>query len=237
MRRDWHWLVRFARPELGMLPHSFGRDRIERTFWAMFADRDLVDPSVADIVVDEFERIYRSPGRPARVPLERPRRSTSSRRRKFYPRLATLAAARAVRLGLARPADPGALPPARRALAAERRARRARGLRPRARRSRPGAHERPAGAVLRARRPARRITSAGGMSTASNGHTATGRVRRSRPRPGRGPRRARPRLHPRDAPAPVAALAASTSAARCAGSATCPRTARCCSSATTPAAT
>ena len=62
MRRDWHWLVRFARPELGMLPHSLGRDRIERTFWAMFADRDLVDPSVADIVVDEFERIYRSPG-------------------------------------------------------------------------------------------------------------------------------------------------------------------------------
>ena len=28
----------------------------------MFADRDLVDPSVADIVVDEFERIYRSAG-------------------------------------------------------------------------------------------------------------------------------------------------------------------------------
>ena len=62
MRRDWHWLVRFSRPELGMLPHSLGRDRIERTFWALFADRDLVDPSVADIVVDEFERIYRSPG-------------------------------------------------------------------------------------------------------------------------------------------------------------------------------
>ena len=25
VRRDWHWLVRFARPELGMLPHSLGR--------------------------------------------------------------------------------------------------------------------------------------------------------------------------------------------------------------------
>ena len=62
MRRDWHWLVRFARPEFGMLPHSLGRGRVERTFWALFADRDLVDPSVADIVVDEFERIYRSPG-------------------------------------------------------------------------------------------------------------------------------------------------------------------------------
>src|SRR3954465_10142910 len=62
VRRDWHWLVRFARPELGMLPHSLGRRRIEQTFWALFADRDLVDPSVADIVADEFERIYRSPG-------------------------------------------------------------------------------------------------------------------------------------------------------------------------------
>jgi pimeloyl-ACP methyl ester carboxylesterase len=62
VRRDWHWLVRLARPELGMLPHSLGRARIERQFWAMFADRDQVDPSVADVVLDEFERIYRSPG-------------------------------------------------------------------------------------------------------------------------------------------------------------------------------
>jgi pimeloyl-ACP methyl ester carboxylesterase len=28
----------------------------------MFADRDQVDPTVADVVVDEFERTYRSPG-------------------------------------------------------------------------------------------------------------------------------------------------------------------------------
>jgi pimeloyl-ACP methyl ester carboxylesterase len=92
VRRDWHWVVRFARPELGMLPHSLGRNRIERTFWALFADRDLVDPSMADIVVDEFERIYRSPG--ARLAF-----LTSARaiyleapfgRRGFYPRLATL---------------------------------------------------------------------------------------------------------------------------------------------------
>jgi pimeloyl-ACP methyl ester carboxylesterase len=62
VRRDWHWLVKLSRPELGMLPHSLGRSRIERQFWALFADRDLVDPSVADIVVDEFERIYRSAG-------------------------------------------------------------------------------------------------------------------------------------------------------------------------------
>jgi pimeloyl-ACP methyl ester carboxylesterase len=62
VRRDWHLVVRLVRPELGMLPHSLGRSRIERQFWALFADRDQVDPEVADIVVDEFERIYRSPG-------------------------------------------------------------------------------------------------------------------------------------------------------------------------------
>jgi pimeloyl-ACP methyl ester carboxylesterase len=89
MRRDWHWLVRFARPELGMLPHSLGRDRVERTFWALFADRDLVDPSVADIVVDEFERIYRSPG--ARLAFMSSARAIYLENpRAFYPRLATL---------------------------------------------------------------------------------------------------------------------------------------------------
>jgi pimeloyl-ACP methyl ester carboxylesterase len=92
VRRDWHWLVRLVRPELGMLPHSLGRARIERQFWSLFADRDLMDPSVADVVVDEFERIYRSPG--ARLAflasaraiyLERP-----YGRGGFYPRLAEL---------------------------------------------------------------------------------------------------------------------------------------------------
>jgi pimeloyl-ACP methyl ester carboxylesterase len=62
VRRGWHPLVRALRPELGLLPHSLGRDRIARSFWSMFADRDMVDPTVADVVVDEFERIYRSPG-------------------------------------------------------------------------------------------------------------------------------------------------------------------------------
>src|SRR3954447_18035518 len=89
MRRDWHWLVRFARPELGMFPRSLGRDRIDRTFWALFADRDLVDPSVADIVVDEFERIYRSPG--ARLAfLSSARAIYLESPATFYPRLATL---------------------------------------------------------------------------------------------------------------------------------------------------
>jgi pimeloyl-ACP methyl ester carboxylesterase len=62
VRRGYAPLVRLLRPELGLLPHSLGRGRIEKQFWSMFADRDLVDPSVADIVVDEFERIYRSAG-------------------------------------------------------------------------------------------------------------------------------------------------------------------------------
>src|SRR3954451_15273201 len=89
VRRDWHWAVRFARPELGMLPHSLGRDRIARTFWALFADRDLVDPSMADIVVDEFERIYRSRG--ARLAFLSSARSiyleSPFGRNGFYPRL------------------------------------------------------------------------------------------------------------------------------------------------------
>ena len=92
VRREFHPLVRALRPEFGLLPHSLGRGRIERQFWSLFADRDQVDPSVADIAVDEFERIYRSPG--ARLAflscaraiyLERP-----FGRGGFYPRLAGL---------------------------------------------------------------------------------------------------------------------------------------------------
>src|SRR3954464_7671243 len=92
VRPDWHWAVRFARPELGMLPHSLGRDRIARTFWALFADRDLVDPSMADIVVDEFERIYRSRG--ARLAFLSSARAIYLEppfgRNGFYPRLSEL---------------------------------------------------------------------------------------------------------------------------------------------------
>jgi pimeloyl-ACP methyl ester carboxylesterase len=92
VRRDWQWLVRFARPELGMLPHSLGRQRIEQTFWTLFADRDLVDPSVADIVADEFERIYRSRG--ARLAFIASARAIYLEppfgRKGFYPRLSTL---------------------------------------------------------------------------------------------------------------------------------------------------
>ena len=94
VRREWHPLVRVLRPEFGLLPHSLGRARIEAQFWSLFADRDLVDPSVADIAVDEFERIYRSAGArlafltaARNIYLEKP-----FGRGGFYPRLAGLKA-------------------------------------------------------------------------------------------------------------------------------------------------
>lgn len=62
VRRELAPVVRVLRPEFGMLPHSFGRRTIEAQFWGMFADRDQVDPVLGDVVVDEFERIYRNPG-------------------------------------------------------------------------------------------------------------------------------------------------------------------------------
>jgi pimeloyl-ACP methyl ester carboxylesterase len=94
VKRDWHHVVRFLRPELGMLPHSFGRARMEKTFWSLFSDRDLVDPSVADIALDEFERIYRDPG--ARLAFLASARSIyldkPFGRGGFYPRLTELEA-------------------------------------------------------------------------------------------------------------------------------------------------
>jgi pimeloyl-ACP methyl ester carboxylesterase len=62
VRRDYHPIVRLLRPELGVLPHRFTRGMVANQFWSMFADRDQVDPSVADVVVEEFQRIYGSAG-------------------------------------------------------------------------------------------------------------------------------------------------------------------------------
>jgi pimeloyl-ACP methyl ester carboxylesterase len=94
VRRDFHHLVRLLRPELGMLPHSFGRRIVERQFWSLFADRDQVDPSVADVVVDEFLRIYSSPA--ARLAFLSSARSiyleSPYGRNGFYERLSELAA-------------------------------------------------------------------------------------------------------------------------------------------------
>jgi pimeloyl-ACP methyl ester carboxylesterase len=92
IRRTYHPIVRLLRPEWGLLPHSFSRGTVTRQFWSMFADKDEVDPSVADIVVDEFQRIYASAGArlaflaaARNVYLDRP-----FGRNGFYPRLAEL---------------------------------------------------------------------------------------------------------------------------------------------------
>src|SRR5215475_4976983 len=94
IRRGWHPIVRMLRPEFGLLPHSFGRARVARQFWNMFADPDQVDPSVADVVVDEFQRIYTSAGArlafltsARNIYLERPFGGGG-----FYPRLSELEA-------------------------------------------------------------------------------------------------------------------------------------------------
>ncbi len=92
LRRGYHPIVRLLRPELGVLPHRFARGTVANQFWGLFADRDQVDPSVADVVVEEFQRIYGSAGArlaflsaARNVYLERP-----FGREGFYPRLAGL---------------------------------------------------------------------------------------------------------------------------------------------------
>ena len=49
MKRPLAPLLRLARPEFGLLPHALGRRNIETGFWSLFADRDLVDPTLGDI--------------------------------------------------------------------------------------------------------------------------------------------------------------------------------------------
>ena len=61
LRRSLHPVVRLMRPELGMLPHAFRRSLVASHVRSMFHDRDQIDPDVADLVVDEFRRIYHSP--------------------------------------------------------------------------------------------------------------------------------------------------------------------------------
>jgi pimeloyl-ACP methyl ester carboxylesterase len=62
IKRGLHPIVRLLRPELGLLPHAIRRSFVASHFWSMFYDRDLVDPAVADLVVDEFQRIYHTAG-------------------------------------------------------------------------------------------------------------------------------------------------------------------------------
>lgn len=94
VRRSYHPIVRLLRPELGLLPHHFTRRMVENSFWSLFADRDRVDPSMADIVIDEFQRTYSSPG--ARMAFLSSARNIYLEapfgREGFYPRLAELQA-------------------------------------------------------------------------------------------------------------------------------------------------
>jgi pimeloyl-ACP methyl ester carboxylesterase len=62
VKRTYHPIVRLLRPELGLVPHRFTRGRVIERFWGLFADPDTIDPSVADVVVDEFQRVYASTG-------------------------------------------------------------------------------------------------------------------------------------------------------------------------------
>jgi pimeloyl-ACP methyl ester carboxylesterase len=93
VKRDFHPLVRLMRPELGLLPHRLRRGLVERQLWSMFCDPDALDPSVADIVVDEFQRIFASAGgrvafyaSARNIYLDKPFGRTG-----FYPRLSELA--------------------------------------------------------------------------------------------------------------------------------------------------
>ena len=60
IKRAWHPIVRAARPELGLLPHRYPRRAVQGQLGSLFCDPDALDPALADIVVDEFQRIYGS---------------------------------------------------------------------------------------------------------------------------------------------------------------------------------
>jgi pimeloyl-ACP methyl ester carboxylesterase len=92
VRRGLHPIVRLLRPEFGLLPHGFRRSTVAAQFWNIFYDRDALDPSVGDLMVDEFRRIYHSAGAryaflasARNIYLEAPFGA-----RGFYPRLAGL---------------------------------------------------------------------------------------------------------------------------------------------------
>jgi pimeloyl-ACP methyl ester carboxylesterase len=62
IKHGLHPIVRLLRPEFGLLPHALRRSTVASQFWSLFCDRDLIDPAVADLVVDEFQRIYHTAG-------------------------------------------------------------------------------------------------------------------------------------------------------------------------------
>jgi len=92
IKRGLHPIVRLLRPEFGLLPHGFSRSTVASQFWSIFYNRDVVDPAVGDLMVDEFRRIYQSAG--ARYAFLASARNiyleTPFGRTGFYPRLAQL---------------------------------------------------------------------------------------------------------------------------------------------------
>jgi pimeloyl-ACP methyl ester carboxylesterase len=94
VERPFHPFLRFLRPELALLPHRLPRLNVETTLLNIFADRDALDPWMADIVVEEFLRLYRSRG--ARLAFLSAARNLyldpPFGRRGFYTRLAGLEA-------------------------------------------------------------------------------------------------------------------------------------------------
>jgi pimeloyl-ACP methyl ester carboxylesterase len=61
LRRSFHPIVRLLRPEFGLLPHGFRRSIVTSHLRSIFCDEASIDPALADLAVDEFRRIYRSP--------------------------------------------------------------------------------------------------------------------------------------------------------------------------------
>lgn len=94
VKRGYHPLVRLLRPEFGLLPHGFSRRAVASQFWSMFCERDVIDPAVGDLMVDEFRRIYHSSG--ARFAFLSSARNIYLEapygRNGFYPRLSELTA-------------------------------------------------------------------------------------------------------------------------------------------------
>ena len=94
VERQLHPLVRLARPELGTLPHRLRHASVERQLSRMFGDPGAIDPRLAQLAVDEFQRIYRSPR--ARYAFLKAARNiyldAPFGPRGFYPRLADLRA-------------------------------------------------------------------------------------------------------------------------------------------------
>jgi pimeloyl-ACP methyl ester carboxylesterase len=92
VKRGFHPLVRLLRPEFGLLPHGFTRNTVASQFWSLFYDRDLIDPEVGELMVDEFRRIYQSAG--ARLAFLASARNIYLEapygRNGFYPRLSEL---------------------------------------------------------------------------------------------------------------------------------------------------